>query len=217
MRLLVVEDEPPLLQVIAKALREENYAVDEAVDGREGLYKASTWEYDVIILDLMLPGLTGWQVLQEIRKTKKTPVLILTARDSINDRVLGLDNGADDYLVKPFDLKELHARIRALIRRSKGQANPTITVGNITLHTDSRTVTQDGVLVNLTALEYSLVELLALQLGKLVTRTEIYDHLFDETEDSLSNLVDVHVSNIRKKLGKDFIVTRRGLGYMIYA
>lgn len=216
MRLLVVEDEPPLLQVIAKALREENYAVDEASDGREGLYKASTWDYDVIILDLMLPGLTGWQVLQELRKTKKTPVLILTARDAIHDRVQGLDHGADDYLVKPFDLKELHARIRALIRRSKGQASPTITIGNIILHTDSRTVTQDGTLINLTALEYSLVELLALQLGKLVTRTEIYDHLFDETEDSLSNLVDVHVSNIRKKLGKDFIVTRRGLGYMIY-
>jgi two-component system OmpR family response regulator len=217
MRLLVVEDEPALLQVVSRALREESYAVDEAGDGREGLYKATTWDYDVIVLDLMLPGMTGWEVLKELRKTKKTPVLILTARDAVQDRVQGLDTGADDYLIKPFDLKELLARVRALIRRSLGQANPVITVGNITVHTQSRTVTQGGELVNLTALEYSLVELLALNLGKLVTRSEIYDHLFDETEDSLSNLVDVHVSNIRKKLGKDLITTRRGLGYMIYA
>ncbi len=217
MRLLVVEDEPALLQVVSRALREESYAVDEASDGREGLYKATTWDYDVIVLDLMLPGITGWEVLKELRKTKKTPVLILTARDAVQDRVQGLDTGADDYLIKPFDLKELLARVRALIRRSLGQANPVITVGNITVHTQSRTVTQGGELVNLTALEYSLVELLALNLGKLVTRSEIYDHLFDETEDSLSNLVDVHVSNIRKKLGKDLITTRRGLGYMIYA
>lgn len=217
MRLLVVEDEPALLQVIARALREENYAVDEAADGKEGLYKAHTWNYDAIILDMMLPGLNGWQVLQELRKTKKTPVLILTALDGVDDRVRGLDKGADDYLVKPFDLKELLARVRALIRRSVGLANPNISMGNITLHTHSRTVTQNGEPVNLTALEYSLVELLALNQGKLVTRTQIYDHLFDETEDSLSNLVDVHVSNIRKKLGKDFIVTRRGMGYMIDA
>lgn len=215
MRLLVVEDELPLLQVIAKALREEGYAVDEAEDGREGLHKATIWEYDAIVLDLMLPGLTGWQVLQELRHTKKTPVLILTARDGIDDRVKGLDKGADDYLIKPFDLKELLARIRALIRRSVGQANPNLVIGPIVLHTHSRTVTMNGDPVNLTALEYSLVELLALNQGKLVTRTQIYDHLFDETEDSLSNLVDVHVSNIRKKLGKDLIVTRRGMGYMI--
>jgi two-component system OmpR family response regulator len=156
-------------------------------------------------------------MLKELRRNKKTPVLILTARDSIPDRVQGLDIGADDYLVKPFDLKELLARIRALIRRSMGQANPVINLGNVTVHTQSRSVTQDGVPVNLTALEYSLVELLALHAGKLVTRTDIYDHLFDETEDSLSNLVDVHVSNIRKKLGKDFIITRRGMGYMINA
>lgn len=217
MRLLVVEDEPPLLQVIAKALREDGYAVDEAADGKDGLYKATTWEYDAIVLDLMLPGLTGWQVLQELRRVKKTPVLILTARDGVDDRVRGLDKGADDYLIKPFDLKELLARIRALIRRSVGLASPEITVGSITLHTHSRTVTQNGQPVNLTALEYSLVELLVLNLGKLVTRTDIYNHLFDENEDSLSNLVDVHVSNIRKKLGKDLIVTRRGLGYIIYA
>ncbi|HMO37580.1 MAG TPA: response regulator transcription factor, partial [Gemmatales bacterium] len=183
MRLLVIEDEPALLNVVCRALREENYAVDEASDGKEGLYKAMTWDYDVIILDLMLPSMSGWDVLRELRRSKKTPVLILTARDAVPDRVQGLDTGADDYLIKPFDLKELLARVRALIRRSLGQANPVITVGNVTIHTQSRTVTQNGEPVNLTALEYSLFELLALNLGKLVTRTEIYNHLFDESED----------------------------------
>lgn len=217
MRILVVEDEPQLLQVIARAMREAGYAVDEATNGQDALYKANTWDYDAILLDIMLPLVDGWAVLKELRKTKKTPVLMLTARDGIDDRVQGLDNGADDYIVKPFDLKELHARLRAVIRRSKGQAHPTIKLGPVTLHTQSRMVTLNGVDANLTALEYSLVELLALQPGKLVTRTELYEHLFDESEDSMSNLIDVHVSNIRKKLGKDFIVTRRGQGYMVYA
>lgn len=217
MRILVVEDEPQLLQVIARAMREAGYAVDEATNGQDALYKANTWDYDAILLDIMLPLVDGWAVLKELRKTKKTPVLMLTARDGIDDRVQGLDNGADDYIVKPFDLKELHARLRAVIRRSKGQAHPTIILGPVTLHTQSRMVTLNGVDANLTALEYSLVELLALQPGKLVTRTELYEHLFDESEDSMSNLIDVHVSNIRKKLGKDFIVTRRGQGYMVYA
>ncbi|MBL8823889.1 MAG: response regulator transcription factor [Planctomycetia bacterium] len=217
MRILVVEDEPQLLQVIARAMREQGYAVDEATNGQDALYKASTWDYDAILLDVMLPGLDGWAVLKELRKTKKTPVLMLTARDGIDDRVHGLDNGADDYIVKPFDLKELNARLRAVIRRSKGQAHPIIQLGSVTLHTQSRMVTLNGVDANLTALEYSLVEMLALQPGKLVTRTELYEHLFDESEDSMSNLIDVHVSNIRKKLGKDFIVTRRGQGYLVYA
>lgn len=217
MRILVVEDEPQLLQVIARAMREEGYAVDEATNGQDALYKASTWDYDAILLDVMLPVLDGWAVLKELRKTKKTPVLMLTARDGIDDRVHGLDNGADDYIVKPFDLKELNARLRAVIRRSKGQAHPIIQLGSVTLHTQSRMVTLNGVDANLTALEYSLVEMLALQPGKLVTRTELYEHLFDESEDSMSNLIDVHVSNIRKKLGKDFIVTRRGQGYLVYA
>lgn len=217
MRILVVEDEPQLLQVIARAMREEGYAVDEATNGRDALYKASTWDYNAILLDIMLPVMDGWAVLKELRKTKKTPVLMLTARDGIDDRVQGLDNGADDYIVKPFDLKELNARLRAVIRRSKGQAHPTINLGPVTLHTQSRMVTLYGTDANLTALEYSLVELLALQPGKLVTRTELYEHLFDESEDSMSNLIDVHVSNIRKKLGKDFIITRRGQGYMVYA
>ncbi len=215
MRLLVVEDEPELLRVIARALREEGYAVDEAADGEEALYKARSWNYDAIVLDVMLPRLDGFRVLERLRGEKSVPVLILTARDAVHDRVRGLDTGADDYLVKPFDLAELFARLRALVRRATGQARPAISIGEIVVDTRSRTVTRGGKTVPLTAREYSLVELLALHRGKLVTRTDIYDHLFDETSDTLSNLVEVHVANIRRKLGKDFIKTRRGQGYMI--
>jgi DNA-binding response OmpR family regulator len=215
MRLLVVEDEPELRRVIAEALREEGYAIDEAADGEEGLYKATTWTYDAIVLDLMLPRLSGFEVLERLRKKAATPVLILTARDAVDDRVRGLDTGADDYLVKPFDLAELFARLRALVRRAKGKASATIDIGALQIDLRSRTVKHEGEPVILTAREYGLVELLALHRGEVVTRTEIYDHLFDENSDTLSNLVEVHIANIRRKLGKDFIQTRRGLGYMI--
>jgi two-component system, OmpR family, response regulator len=215
MRVLIVEDEPELLAVVARALTEEGYAVDTAADGEEGLFRAVSWEYDAIVLDLMLPKLDGRELLARLRREKKTPVLILTARDAIDDRVRGLDGGADDYLVKPFELAELFARLRALIRRAAGQAAASIEVGPVVIDTRSRTVSSDRKPVALTAREYALVELLALHRGEVVTRTQIYDHLFDENDDSLSNLVDVHVSNIRRKLGKDFIVTRRGLGYVI--
>ena len=217
MRVLVVEDEPDLLAVVARALREHGYAVDEAADGDDGLFKATSWDYDAIVLDLMLPGRDGWSVLAELRKTRKTPVLCLTARDAIADRVRGLDGGADDYLVKPFALKELLARVRALIRRAAGQAEPVVTVGPVAIDLRAKRVTLDGEPVPLTAREYAIVEFLALRRGRLVTRTEIYEHIFDETDDTLSNLVDVHVSNVRKKLGKDFITTRRGQGYVIEA
>jgi two-component system OmpR family response regulator len=217
MRVLMVEDEPELLRALAQALREDGYAVDEAADGREGLYKATTWEYDAVVLDIMLPGLDGWQVLAGLRKGRKTPVLILTARDGVGDRVRGLDGGADDYLVKPFALDELLARLRALIRRAAGNADPLLVVGEVAVDTRSRCVSRSGLPVPLTAREYALVELLAHHRGRIVTRTQIYEHIFDETEDSLSNLVEVHVSNIRKKLGKDFITTRRGLGYVVDA
>jgi two-component system OmpR family response regulator len=217
MRVLVIEDEPELLTALSQALREDGYAVDEAADGAEGLFKATSWEYDAVVLDLMLPGVDGWGVLAGLRKARKTPVLILTARDAVADRVRGLDAGADDYLVKPFQLAELLARLRALIRRAAGQADPVITLGDVVLDTRARTVHRGGVPVALTAREYTLVELLALHRGRLVTRAQIYEHLFDEDDDTLSNLVDVHVSNVRKKLGKDFISTRRGQGYVIDA
>jgi two-component system OmpR family response regulator len=216
MRILVVEDEPDLLRTIAQALREDCYAVDEASDGEEGLYKATAWEYDAIVLDLLMPGLTGWEVLQRLRRTHKTPVLILTARDGVQDRVRGLDSGADDYLTKPFHLVELRARLRALIRRSAGEASSEIQIGLLALDLRSRQVTREGTVLQLTPREYALLELLALHRGRVVSRTEIYDHLFEEAEESLSNLIDVHVSNLRRKLGGDFITTRRGQGYILH-
>jgi two-component system OmpR family response regulator len=215
MRVLVIEDEPELLGVLARALREEGYAVDEAGDGEEGLFKATSWDYDAVVLDLMLPRLSGWQLLERLRQGKKTPVLILTARDGVHDRVRGLDTGADDYLVKPFELDELFARLRALIRRAAGQPNPQIALGEVVVDPRSRAVTRRGEPVGLTAREYAIVELLALHRGELVTRTQLYEHLFDENDDTLSNLLEVHIANVRRKLGKDFIVTRRGQGYMI--
>jgi len=215
MRILIVEDEPDLLRALAQAFREEGYAVDTATDGEDSLFKAESWEYDAIVLDVMLPKLDGWEVLRRLRKSKKTPVLMLTARDQTRDRVRGLDAGADDYLVKPFDLAELLARLRALIRRTADQSRAAIEIGNVTIDTAARNISRAGEAIALTAREYALVEYLALHRGKVITRTALYEHLFDENESTLSNLLDVHVSNVRKKLGHDFIATRRGHGYCI--
>jgi two-component system OmpR family response regulator len=195
MRVLVIEDEADLRRALEQALREDGYAVDSAEDGETGLFKAKAWEYDALVLDIMLPE--------------------MDALDSVSDRVRGLDLGADDYVVKPFEISELLARLRALIRRAAGNADSRIKIGDTLIDTASRTVKQAGEPVKLTAREYALVELLALHCGKLITRTQIYEHIFDENDDTLSNLVDVHISNIRKKLGKDFITTRRGQGYLI--
>jgi len=215
MRILLVEDEPDLLRSLAQALREEGYAVDTANDGEDGLFNAESYDYDAIVLDVMLPKLDGWEILSRLRKTKKTPVLMLTARDQTRDRVRGLDTGADDYMVKPFDLPELFARLRALIRRSVNKTTNVIEIGDVKIDTAARNVLLKEKLVELTAREYALVAFLALHRGEVVTRTQLYEHLFDENESSLSNLLDVHVSNIRKKLGHDFITTRRGHGYSI--
>ena len=215
MRILLIEDEADLVASLARALREEGYAVDTATDGEEGLYKAREVGYDAIVLDVMLPRLDGWEVLERFRKSQKTPVLMLTARDAARDRVRGLDAGADDYLVKPFDLEELFARLRAIIRRAAGQTVNTIEIGGAIVDTASRKVTLAGNPVALTAREYCLLEFLALHRGETVTRTALYEHLFDEDDDSLSNLLDVHVSNLRKKLGGGLIETRRGHGYCI--
>ena len=215
MRILIIEDEADLLASLAKALREEGYAVDTATDGEEGLYKAQSWDYDALVLDVMLPRLDGWTLLERLRQTKKTPVLMLTARDTARDRVRGLDTGADDYLVKPFDLNELFARLRALIRRAAGQTRNTLDIGGLVIDTAARRVTRAGQVIALTAREYALVEFLALHRGEVVTRTTLYEHLFDEDDNTLSNLLDVHVSNLRKKLGAGFITTRRGHGYSI--
>jgi two-component system, OmpR family, response regulator len=215
MRILIVEDEADLLSGLAKALREEGYAIDTAEDGEEGLYKAESYDYDAVVLDVMLPKLDGWGVLEKLRKQKKTPVLMLTARDASRDRVRGLDIGADDYVVKPFDLPELLARLRALIRRAAGETRNIIEIGEVIIDTAARSVTNNGAPVTLTAREYSLLEFLALHHREVVTRTALYEHLFDEDDSTLSNLLDVHVSNLRKKLGAEFITTRRGHGYCI--
>lgn len=215
MRILIVEDEPDLQRALAMALRDEGYAVDLADNGADGLFNAESVDYDAIILDVMLPKLDGWEVLKRLRQARKTPVLMLTARDTSQDRVRGLDTGADDYLVKPFDLPELMARLRALIRRASGQTTTQIQCGDVVLDTAARTVTESGKPVELTAREYALLEYLMMHKGEVVTRTALYEHLFDEDDSTLSNLLDVHVSNLRKKLGHDFITTRRGHGYCI--
>ena len=215
MRLLIVEDEPDLLSSLAEALREDGYAVDEAGDGEDGLVKALRCDYDAIVLDVMLPGISGFAVLERLRLRKKTPVLMLTARTRTPDRVRGLDSGADDYLAKPYELPELLARIRALIRRAAGNATPVVKLGDVVVDLAGHTVTQRGESVALTAREISLIEYLAQHRGRVITREKLYEHLFDENDETLSNLLDVHVSNVRKKLGHEFITTRRGLGYCI--
>jgi two-component system OmpR family response regulator len=215
MRILIVEDEPDLLRSLAQALREEGYAVDTANQGEDGLFKAENYDHDAVVLDVMLPKLDGWEILKRLRKTKKTPVLMLTARDQTRDRVKGLDTGADDYMVKPFDLPELFARLRALIRRSSNQATNVIEIGDVKIDSAARKVFRAEKPIELTAREYALVEFLARHRGEVVTRTQLYEHLFDENDSTFSNLLDVHVSNLRKKLGAEFIVTRRGHGYGI--
>lgn len=217
MRILIVEDEPDLLSGLARAIRDEGYAVDTAEDGEEGLYKAENWSYDAIVLDVMLPKMDGWEILKRLRKSKKTPVLMLTAKDRSADRVRGLDTGADDYVVKPFDLPELLARLRAIIRRSTNQTSSRLRVGDVEIDTAAKKVTLNEDEVVLTAREYALVEFLALHQGEVITRTTLYEHLFDENDSTFSNLLDVHVSNVRKKLGHDFIMTRRGQGYSVGA
>jgi len=219
MRVLVVEDERKVASFIRQGLEEEGYAVDVAPDGATAVDLAlGGTPYDLVVLDVMLPKRDVFAVLRDLREHRMAaPVLMLTARDRVPDRVTGLDLGADDYLTKPFVFDEFLARVRALLRRAGAQRTPTLQLADLRLDPSTRQVTRGKRTIALTAREYALVELLALHRGKMVSRTMIYDHLFDENDDSLSNLVEVHVFNIRKKLGKDFIVTRRGLGYLIDA
>lgn len=216
MRILIVEDEEDLATAVRTVLEEESFACDVALDGEDALAKLTSWPYDLVILDLMLPGVSGLEILERLRRDGvKTPVLILTARDALEDRVRGLNAGADDYLTKPFAFEELLARIRALIRRSAGQPSPVIEIGALRIDTASRSVAREGEAVALAPKEYTLLELLVLNRGSLVTRSMIYDHIYDESDPTFSNVVDVYVSNVRKKLGKDLIRTRRGEGYII--
>ncbi|HEY0981889.1 response regulator transcription factor [Schlesneria sp.] len=215
MRVLVIEDEPNIRRLLREILEESGYCVDVAVDGHEGLSKAVTWPYDAVILDLLLPQMDGWELLESLRETHNTPVLILSARDALSDRVLGLDLGADDYLSKPFERVELLARLRALIRRSAGQSQSTISLEDLVVDLRGRRVLRDEVDLQLTAREFSVLEYLVLHRGRVVSRNEITDHLLDESDNSISNSLDVHISNLRKKLGRDVIATRRGQGYVV--
>ncbi len=215
MRILVVEDEKKIGRLIRDGLTAAGFEVDLSSDGIEGSAKALSEPYDAIILDVMLPRFDGWGVLARLREKKSTPVMMLTARDATKDRVRGFDSGADDYLVKPFELDELLARLRALIRRSAGKSTPALVLGEVKIDTASRTVSRGGEPVSLTSREYAVLEYLALHRGKLVTRTTLYEHLYDESGDTLSNMMDVLIYNLRTKLGRDLITTRRGHGYSI--
>jgi two-component system copper resistance phosphate regulon response regulator CusR len=221
-RILLVEDESRVAGFIARGLREQAYAVDRAGDGEEAVYLASVNEYDLIVLDVMLPKKDGYTVCRELRAAGlRAPILMLTARDAVDDRVAGLDAGADDYLVKPFDFKELLARMRALLRRS-GPPRPTVAqVADLTLDTASHAVERGGRRVSLTAKEYALLEFLILHEGRVVGREQIAQHVWDEAFDPLSNVIDVYVKRLRAKVDAGFhprlIHTRRGEGYMLTA
>ena len=216
MRVMIAEDEVDLARTLRKALTEEGYAVDWAPNGSEALAKALGVPYDAILLDLMLPEISGLDVLTAVRQRGvRSPVLILTARDAVDDKVHGLNAGADDYLTKPFVLTELLARVRALIRRASPEPVAELAAGPLLLDTNLRLVRRGTEVIELTAREYAILELLARRKGTVVTRSAIYDHVYDEHEDTLSNVIDVFVAALRRKVGPDVIRTRRGHGYLI--
>lgn len=216
MRVLVVEDDTDLNRQIASALTDAGYVVDKALDGEEGHYLGETSPYDAVILDLGLPVLDGVSVLEKWRRAgRKMPVLILTARDRWSDKVAGFDAGADDYVTKPFHMEEILARVRALVRRSAGQASSELTCGPVTLDTKGAKVMVNGMGVKLTSLEYRLLEYLMMHMGKVVSRTELVEHLYDQDFDRDSNTVEVFVGRLRKKLGVDVLHTIRGMGYCV--
>ena len=220
MRILLVEDSERLQTYLGKGLRMAGYAVDSAYDGEEGLWLATGNEYDVVILDLMLPKLDGISVLQQLRASgRDTHVLILTAKDTVPDRVRGLEQGADDYLVKPFAFEELLARVQALVRRSYGAKSNEIAVGDITIDMARRIALRGERDLELRPREYALLELLALRRGELVSRTEIEQHIYDELAEPVSNVVDSAVCLLRKKIDRpgvpSLIQTKRGMGYQL--
>jgi len=215
-RLLVVEDDPDLNRQLVTALSEAGYAVDTAVDGEEGHFLGDTEPYDAVILDLGLPQMDGISVLEKWRRDDhKMPVLILTARDRWSDKVAGMDAGADDYVAKPFHMEEILARVRALLRRSAGHAKNEIEAGPLRLDTRTSRVTVDGAPIKLTSHEYRLLAYLMHHQGRVVSRTELVEHLYDQDFDRDSNTIEVFVGRLRKKLPTDLIATVRGLGYCL--
>ena len=220
MRVLVAEDHASLARSIANGLREEGFAVDLTGDGEEALQWSRVNPYDCIILDIMLPGRDGWSVLQNIRRNgSNVSVLMLTARDAIEDRVKGLNLGADDYLIKPFAFEELVARVRALVRRGHDQKSTVIAIADLEVDTASKTVRRSGRSIALSAREYALLEYLVHREGRVVSRGEIWDHIYDQADETTSNVVDVYIGYLRNTIDRDFPVklihTRRGLGYVL--
>jgi DNA-binding response OmpR family regulator len=222
MRVLIAEDHTSLARSIATGLRDEGYAVDLTFDGEEALHLARANPYDALVLDIMLPNRDGWNILQTLRRAgSPVPIMFLTAKDAVEDRVKGLDLGADDYLIKPFEFNELVARIRALIRRGHAQPSANIHIGDLEIDTARKTARRGETEIELTAREFALLEYLAHRQNQVVTRAEIWEHLYDEHDEISSNVVDVYIGYLRSKIDKDFptrlIHTRRGLGYILSA
>jgi len=216
MRILVVEDDADLNRQLVEAFKEAGYVVDAAKDGEEGHFLGDTEPYDAVVLDIGLPVLDGISVLEKWRRAgRKMPVLILTARDRWSDKVQGIDAGADDYVAKPFHMEEVLARVRALLRRSAGHASSEIACGPLLLDTKSARVTVDGNAIKLTSLEFRLLAYLMHHKGKVVSRTELVEHLYDQDFDRDSNTIEVFVGRLRKKLGVDVLRTIRGMGYCV--
>ena len=220
MRILLIEDDSRLANVIAKGLREHSYAVDEVHDGESGLYQASINDYDVIVLDVLLPVRDGYEVCRELRSRRNmTPILMLTARATIDDRLTGFDAGADDYLTKPFSFRELLARIHALLRRDAHLHPDVLEIGDLLIDSISHRVSRANNDVQLTAKEYALLEYLARRAGQLVSRAEIAAHVWDDTFDPFSNTIEVYMNRLRKKIDGNHTIkllhTRRGEGYML--
>ena len=222
MRILLVEDDQRIARFVTKGLREQAYAVDVTGNGDEAIYRLSINDYDAVILDVMIPGRDGFQVCHELRAAGiAVPVIMLTARDTVQDRITGLDSGADDYLTKPFAVTELLARLRALLRRGRIVRPATISIADLVLDTGAQRATRNGHALSLTTKEYALLEYLAREAGRVVSRAEIAEHVWDENFDPLTNLIDVHINRLRRKVDSGFssklIHTRRGSGYMLAA
>ena len=220
MRVLIAEDDPGVQRFVAKGLKEQAYAVDAVATGPEALEQAEINSYDIIILDVMLPGLSGFEVCRRLREAGlKIPVLMLTARDAVEDRIAGLDHGADDYLTKPFEFRELLARLRALLRRPSELKPAQLSVANLTLDTAAQVATRDDRRISLTHKEYSLLEYLVRNTGRIVGRAEIAEHVWDEHFDPFSNLIEVYVNRLRRKIDAPketpLLHTKRGAGYML--
>ncbi len=220
MRVLLVEDDARIAHFVAKGLREQSYAVDVSATGEEALYQVAINTYDLVILDVMIPAPDGFAVCKELRRAgHRVPVLMLTARDAVEDRVQGLDCGADDYLTKPFEFRELLARLRALLRRPSALQSSTLSLADLVIDTAGQAVSRGGKFISLTAKEYALVEFLARNAGRVVGRAEIAEHVWDEEFDPFSNLIEVYVNRVRRKIDtkglKPLLHTRRGAGYVL--